>query len=293
VLLLLMASAYALVRASETHPASPHWLAAAYGALGLGVAYKIVPIVAVPFLWLAERRAPAGERRAGRALLILGATALTPFAIQWLQSGSGVFGFVTFHTGRGIQLESLWATVMALGGLVGVPVTAVLWTGGVNLTSALAPAMLWLSTAALVAFIGGLFAWFARRHVVCTREDALRLLCFVIAGAVILAKVLSPQYFVWALPLTLLVCLEVLNANRRGFLAACVTIAGIAALTTWVFPYHYFSFRAARFGLESPEQVVLRAPIDPSFLILGVRNVAYLALLSLLGTRLLRRTRRA
>lgn len=285
-LLLFMATAYAWLRGADPAAGSPRWITAAYVCLGLGIAYKIVPIVALPFLLLAEWRHPDGARRVVRALIVTVIAAALPFLWQTLESGWGVFQLVLFHAGRGIQLESLWATLMAVAGPAGAPVRAVLWTGGVNLTSAIAPVVLWLSTAALVAFVGGLAIWSARRHAF-TRDDAFRALCLAVAGAVILAKVLSPQYFVWALPLTLLLALEVLDRSRRGLVIACVTVVAIAGLTAWVFPHHYFSFKASRFGLESPEDVVLRRPIDPSFVLLGLRNVAYFVLVAALGVRLL------
>src|SRR5262249_49751132 len=109
-LMLLLAWAYCWLLAIEAARGSIGWSAGAYLALGLAISYKFVPVIVVPFLLLSQWRLP---RR--NLLLPVGVGALAvgsgvPFLIQYISSGPGVFGFLTYHAQREIQVESLYST---------------------------------------------------------------------------------------------------------------------------------------------------------------------------------------
>jgi hypothetical protein len=97
--------------------------------------------------------------------------------------------------------------------------------------------------------------------------------------------VFSPQYLIWAIPLLLLASVELLR-TRNGWWLASAAVLAIAALTSWLFPHHYFNFRAVPFGLEPIP--VPRERIALSFVIVGLRNAIYLSLIVALTMRLWR-----
>ena len=94
----------------------------------------------------------------------------------------------------------------------------------------------------------------------------------MLAGSVILAKVLSPQYFIWALPVALLLAAEVLPDNRQTWLLWAAGLMAVARLTGWIFPHNYGE--------------LLHADLVP-WVVLTIRNLLYLGLVSRLGCRLL------
>ena len=273
-LFLLMAVVYAWVRMSEQPDAvwSP-WRLAAYLIVGIGIAYKLIPLMIVPFFLLFDWKRSSRwlALSIGSAAVVLGAG--LPFALQYLVSGPGVFRLVTFHAGRGVQLESLFATLMALAQPLGFPVHIELWEGGVNLSSGLAGGMVTASTIAFSTGVLGLVLFCGRHLVRYDATQAWRAGCLAIAGMVILSRVFSPQYLIWALPLLLLVMAELFRSSRAMAFGGLALI-GIAALTAWVFPHHYFGFGVMPFWM----QPVRGAPerLTPSFVLLGLRNGLYL-----------------
>jgi hypothetical protein len=152
----------------------------------------------------------------------------------------------------------------------------------------LAPAMKLLSTIALFGFLlaAGLWSLFQKSRF--TREISYPLACFVPAAAVTLANVLSPQYFIWALPLLILVAIEVLpEANLHRWVFGAVLLA-TAALTTWIFPYHYFQTPESPIGLLPLGNAADAVPGAIASAVVCLRNAIYLAAVIYLGVRLLR-----
>ena len=284
-LLLLLAALYCWVRGAEAHDAARWWRRAAYALLGLGVAYKIIPILILPFWLLVELKGRDARRRVPLAIAIAFAGIVLPFGMQSLISGAGVFQFVTFHSDRGVQLESLFATIMAAGRAVGFRTALELWEGGVNLTGDLAPAMLAVSNVALVTTLGVLGYVSLRRFAQYDDFEAYRVACLAVAASVAVSRVFSPQYLIWALPLLILLSTEVCRTPRSWWTAAAAVVL-IAGLTAWVFPHRYFNFRATPLGLEP--MPVASSRITTAFVVLGIRNAFYLALVATLAVWLWR-----
>lgn len=291
-LFLLLAWVYAWTRRSSDRPTSTGWMVATYAVLGLGISYKVVPILAAPFPLVAELRGSKRLRQFTLAAVALLAGAAVPLFLQHRISGPAAFGFLTYHAGRGIEIESLYASIMALASLVGPSIAISFAHGGTDLVGPLALAMKTASTLALAALEGGLVLWMILRPGRDARATAGHRACFAIAGAVILSPVLSPQYFIWALPLALLLTMELAGDDRRAVLASAATVLAIAALTTWGFPYHFYYL-----GDSTPLALVPingSRPLPPSpwpFVVLGARNLAFLAFMAWIGARLVRATR--
>jgi hypothetical protein len=208
-----------------------------------------------------------------------------PVALQLSASGAGVFDLLSFHSQRGVQLESSYASIMAVAREFGVPARIQMWTGGVNLDGPLAPALRACSTAAMAGLVAALVWWrLARgRHAADRTTLAWRLTLLTVVGIVAVSKVFSPQYLVWALPATLLLSLDVAR-SRRDMVVAAALVAGLAGLTTWVFPYHYFGFDASAAGLAPRDPADLEGT-SSSFLLIGLRNALYVVLAGWLGWR--------
>lgn len=275
-LLLLLLWAWCWQRSLDEARRTIAWSAAAWAALGTSISFKLIPIVCVPLLLLAEWRDVRRSARLAVALPALAAGALLPFAVQLAISGRAAFALFGRHAGRGVQLESLYGTIMVAASWLGWPVAIVHADGGFNVEGTLGPLLKSVATGALVALVGATSWWtwrWAR-----DRRDAGRAACFSVVAAVALSNVLSPQYLVWALPLAVLIGLDTLRARptARWLLLALITL--IAALTTWLFPYHYF---VGSVEPSSPYGIVplpLDGPLAPSsvgYLVLAARNALY------------------
>jgi hypothetical protein len=286
-LALLLLAAYAWTRSLRDSPRTVAWSAAAYLLIGLSISYKIVPIVCVPFLLLAEWHSPLRRLRLTAALA---AGVVVPFAIQGAISGAGVFYLFKHHAEREIQIESLYATFMWIASCFGSPVFVTHAEGAYNLSGSLAPATKVLSVILLVGLPVSLGIWALFRGSRYSRQDAYRLSCYVIAAAVILSNVLSPQFFLWAIPLLLLMAVEVLPAGRASPWVLGVFLIAVAAMSTWIFPYHYFCTPANPHGLIPLDREHLTQASNVAYLVLGARNLIYLGIVSWLGVMLFRRT---
>jgi hypothetical protein len=174
--------------------------------LGLATAAKLYPAVIVPILILYFWRGKNDQesaKRLGVGFTFAGMAVTLPFLITGLP---GMLNFLKYHSERGVQIESLFASFIWIGRETGFT-TAVSENGhgALNLVSS------WSQTLALVSTpltVGGLLVfyvylwWVTRPGGRRLRADwlilaaSLAILWFILAN-----KVLSPQYLVWLLPL--------------------------------------------------------------------------------------------
>jgi hypothetical protein len=238
----LLAWSYCWLRAEEPNAKSWAWSAAAYTALGLGISLKLIPVLLVPFALLCDLYALARPPRrwsllVGPVLLIV--AALGPFAYYYAIVGGDLKGMFRYHSVRGIQIESSYATLMML-----LKPAEELYCyfdfGSWNLGGTLEAPLLKASTWALLAALAGL----GLRSFVAPalgekydRAASYRMACVVIPVATLLAKVFSPQYLLWALPMLLLAASELFS--RRGFIATVVLVVFACVCSCFIFPYHY------------------------------------------------------
>jgi hypothetical protein len=269
---LLMAWAYLWSKSTDDTPRAGAYRVLSYAALGLSISFKIVPLIAIPFLILSELRASRPWRHAAQGLLALAATIVVPFAIHWPTAGAASLKLFEYHGQRGIQVESLYAVLLAIFRPDGWPLAIEHSFGSFNITTAWTPLLRSCSTILLFAFLAGLGLWSLLQGRRYTRERALGVSCLVLTGSVIFAKVLSPQYFVWALPLALLLAAEVLPNQRQTWLLMAAGLLLVARLTTWIYPHNYGE--------------LLHSDLVP-WAVLAVRNLLYLGVIARFGSRLL------
>jgi len=286
-LMLLMLGVYFWTRSLAESGRTITWIVAAYGLIGLSISFKIIPVICVPFLLLSEFHAPRRLTRLTSALIALSAAICVPFIIQYAASGPGVFTIFKFHAERNIQLESLYSTLMMIASLFGTQVFVSHSHGAFDLSGDLSSAMLILSKILLGGFLAGTGLWALLQGSRFSRQDAYRLTCYIIPAAVILSIVISPQYFIWAIPLLLLLGIEILPAGRVSPWILGALLVAVAVMTTWIFPYNYFCTESTPHGLVP---LTLTDHLDPSALtvytILGLRGFTYLGIVLWLGVML-------
>jgi hypothetical protein len=144
----------------------------------------------------------------------------------------------TYHSQRGIQLETLWSNAeLLLAWPTRLHVTTAHAYGAFELASSLTNPLRLLATVAQLVGLAGLyavFAWRGRRDAAPTQRASALLLAsmaavviFIIAG-----KVFSPQYLIWLIPLVVLV------PGAAGLRLIKVCLLALA-LTQVLFPYAY------------------------------------------------------
>lgn len=180
------ATIWAMYRASKDD-----WLGSG-ALLGFGAAVKLYPLLLVP---LALMMCPKDARK--RLLLGVGgviALALLPFVTIL---GDVFREVVEYHTGRGIQIESLWGSILFIARSSQRSRLIVHDFGAHHFTLGAVPELKLLASAAtlLVATAG---VWLARRG----RDKVTELasVSFVtLMLAISVTAVLSPQFFIWVL----------------------------------------------------------------------------------------------
>ena len=200
----------------------------ALGLLGLAFAAKVYPAVVLPpalvFIWRA-----AGRKRAARAAAAFVATAgviLGPFLVL---APHGLLESFRAQAARGLQVESLGGSVLAVADRLDLyGATVVHRTGHVisyELTGALPDALAALSSVAQLAAVL-LVAWlYARRQ-----DDPMRLttsFAAAVAGFLAFTRFFSPQYLVWLVPLVVLL----------GPVEWILTATALVLAQVWFFHY--------------------------------------------------------
>ncbi len=238
------------------------------GVLGLATAAKIYPAVLLPvalaFVW--KRRGPREAGLAFSAFVAVLAVVVVPFA---LVAPDGFWESLTDQLGRPLQIESLGAALLLAAEQLGLYDAEVVSTHGSQnlaggLPDALALGLAVLQGAALLA-VWALFARGSGGH-----ERLFVGAAAAVAAFVAFAKVLSPQFLIWLIPLVPLV------AGGTGLAAGALLGAALVTTHLW-FPSRYWDVVA----------------LEPVGWLVVVRDVLLLALLVVLVAALRRRERAA
>lgn len=206
--------------------------ALAFAVLGLAITAKVYPVVLVPlaciFVW---RR--AGPRRVAiglATLLMVAAAVVAPFAAY---APHGVFESFRSQAERGLQVESLGASLLLLLDRLGLYDAQVVRTTGVagrDLAGGAADAVAVLSLVLEGLAVATVWVLYAR-----VRDARARLpLAFAaaVAGFIAFTKVFSPQYLVWLVPLVVLV------DGAAGVAAVSLAAVALVLAQVWFFHYH-------------------------------------------------------
>jgi hypothetical protein len=194
----------------------------AAAVIGLGFALKLTPAV---FLPLALLLAPS-VRRAAAAVGAFAVIAVAPFVPYLVMAPGGVWHIFAYHLQRPVQLESVIATPFLLGKVLGlswVDVVTSYGSQGIVATGSVAAAT--VSTLLSVAAVAAVYALLLRRRALLlssARALPLAALSLVLAMTAF-SKVLSPQYFIWFLPVAALAALEEPLLGALSFVTLLLT----------------------------------------------------------------------
>ena len=194
--------------------------ALAGGLLGAAFAAKLYPLVLLPLTLLHLGRAAAA--RAAAAFAVVTAVLVVPWVAI---SPGGVWHSLDAQLGRGLHAESLASSVLLAADRAGIydadvvrrlhPATTRDLAGGL-------PDALGYATSALAA-VAVVAVWLAYSR----RRELAVAFAAAVAGVLAFAKVLSPQYLVWLIPLV----------PFGGALAAALLVAALALAQSWYFHY--------------------------------------------------------
>jgi hypothetical protein len=178
----------------------------------------------------------------------------------WAGNWSSVF---TYHGQRGIQIESLYATLAMIAHFVGLPARVTHEYGAYQISNSFTPLF---SRAAPFIMVLSLVAiyfsfWNAVRK---SKEPSVVMIAFSwsittsLLAFMVFNKVLSPQFLLWLYPLAAIISA---GMRRPAFWVTFWLLT--AAASTMIFPYHYL------------ELIELR-PL--AILLLAARNLLLVAL---------------
>lgn len=246
----------------------------AYALLALGALLKLYPVLLVPVVAIEQYRTLGAHphrlpppRAVVRGLAIFAAVVAGGFAVAFALDPGHWLGPFTFNAQRPLQVESVPASLLWLSSFAGLPVAADRSFNSYNL---LGQASGVIGFAADLALVGGCLLVYWRQ--LQRRMGFGRALALCVLVVLCTDRVLSPQYFIWALPLVAIVEGE----YDLVWLAVC-------ALTTLIFPFAYDSTGLA--GHPMPPEYPLYFPA-----LIAVRNALLVVATVRLATRTARRS---
>ena len=195
---------------------------AADGLLAVSIWVKMVSVVYLPlylaYLFAVDQAAAApvaapqsaqawlrreGARRTGTVLALVAAL-VAPF---YLLAGDDFFNFLTYHSDRGLQIESMGSSLMLMAHhLFGLPIGTRFAYGATEVTGAWAPALARISGPVLLGVTAWITALLAPQLAQASTEAERRRLLVrgvmaLTLGLLCANKVFSPQYMLWLAPL--------------------------------------------------------------------------------------------
>ena len=204
----------------------------AFAVLGLAITAKVYPLVLLPLacIYVWRRAGPRSVAIGLLALLVVAAAVVAPFAVY---APHGVFESFRSQAERGLQVESLGASLLLLLDRLGLYDAQVVRTTGVagrNLAGDSADAVAVVSLVLEALAVVTVWALYVR-----VRDARARLpLAFAaaVAGFIAFTKVFSPQYLAWLVPLVVVV------GGAAGVAAVALTAVALVLAQVWFFHYH-------------------------------------------------------
>jgi hypothetical protein len=199
--------------------------AAAYPLIGIGTLVKLFPVVLLPVTLIAHARdaRPGGGWDVARRLALGAAVCLgvvaAGFALGVAVDPAHGLGAITYDLRRPIEVESVPATLMWLGSLVGIPMRPVYAYTSYDVTGPLSAAASVIGDAGLG--VGMLWVWWRQAT---GRMDVARAVAASLLVLLCGSGVLSAQYLLWVAPV-----LAVVDGFRFRWLA-------VFLLTALIFP---------------------------------------------------------
>jgi hypothetical protein len=224
---------------------------------------------------------------------VLASLTLVIFALFYLREGPALFGFLTFHRQRGIEIESTYSTLLLMLRPFGCDFEVYHAHGSVNLRSALTPLLTagapLMMALALLAALAVVVITLRRqgRHFDAATTVARAYPRLLAAGTLLLLlasiafnKVFSVQYLMWVLPLVALI--DFPPVQRRLFFAGWLVVS---VLTMRIFPDCFIGAIVQVIQYDA-DSVLLDGPTGHGALLLFTRNSLFLVLTVWVGMHL-------
>jgi hypothetical protein len=191
----------ALITVAAVWLVQRHRFAAAYPMLAAGVLLKLFPLVLLPVAAIAQWQAGGGRKDVLTRAIAVGvgsslAIVVAVFAAAAIVSPVHGLEALTYNFQRPPEVESVPATLIWLGSLVGVRATATVSFGSFNLTGGLSTFGGALADTVLIA--GLLWVYWRQLRGRLTAGQAAAAAVLVVLCT---SKVLSAQYLLWVAPL--------------------------------------------------------------------------------------------
>ena len=224
-------------------------------AIAVGIGLKVYPIVFVPPLFVLAVRRGQGRLFAWGTLAGILPLLLLGFFLPW-------WHFAQFQADRGLQCESLYASVIWVGKLLG------LWQATWEeakawkevrgaLASAVLPFARLLSVSAIIGSMA-VASYAAARCRNVTLPQLAQILLVPLLGFIVFNQVFSPQFLVWALPLAALATLGESPLTSVFIMAATV-------MTPIFYPSIHHNYGNSGLDLFEASALMLR-----NFMLVGV-----------------------
>ena len=198
-------------------------------AVGVGIALKLIPVIFVPAALAFEAR--KNDRFPFRALLLLMFPTAASFGVLAVLGGYRFDKLFGYHIERDIEIESTLASIEMVLMDFGLEGAVTRGFGSHNLNTPVDQILARGATALLGLVILGTALFAARRN---PNTNMLAILfAAILAWSLLLSKVLSPQYFLFLLPVLVVIpeCQSKLGASATWLL-----VAMICGLTGVIYP---------------------------------------------------------
>jgi hypothetical protein len=275
-----------------------------FALLAIAINFKLTPAVLIP-IWILGSL-PAADfaftgwdisaiaritTRGLQRLAVLLALTVAMFLPFYAVGGKDTVALFAYHGRRGLEIESVWAWLAMLAGrLFHIPTATVSSFGALNVDSRITPLLTKIAPlVTVVLLLGGIVvlllvlrARFSRQAGDSTAAAAQAapdlfssFTVLFLLLSIVSSGVLSPQYFLWLVPLVPLLAPQgrFLNWFFAGFLGVCL-------LTTLVFPFAW----QTEFNHAASIQPLVYLPPGPLGLtLLTMRHLTLLSVTAVLA----------
>jgi hypothetical protein len=213
-----------------------NWLWA-YIVIVLGAFTKLFPAILLPIMVIYQiRRNKVSSVIRDFGIAVIAGLCLLIVSIALFGDWWGYM--LEYHGRRGIQIESLYASIAMLTDFAGIKAVVEHEYGAYQITNAFSGPMTKASMVLMGCSILVVYIFSARKTRLIGNDNRRFVLASLLAliSFALFNKVLSPQFFLWLFPLVSVLAV----VSARKFLVIA-TWGVIAILTTAIFPYSYRS----------------------------------------------------
>ena len=203
---------------------------AAWAALGVGLGIKLYPALLWPPMALYAWRRGARRRQLALGAVVAAAGLAVPTAVAAVGAGAGALQWLHYHHDRGLHGATTYVAWHLLRAGLGTPLPTAFRHGTQEVTAPWAEgALAWAPAFTAVAGATTLAAMLPRQR---DAAGLYRTALALLVALVLTAKVFSPQYVLWLLPLTLAAA-RLSSGTDRPLVGGMVAVA---CLTGMLYP---------------------------------------------------------